>query len=369
MKKIFASILAVAMSMSMYASITSNIRLTLVSESEYEAYVELKAGSDYSSFDPTKCSTYFDNLSNTKNIGMYAIYESANYSNLAAAQFMNVPLVVVTSREAAAKQNYWLYVDVLGGAAQNIETLTITDLRAEGGAKTVAMTDALTDGLALEFSLDEETAYTEGTNSVIANRFVINYDQSTYAVTSVTTNEDGWASFAYTADVAPADPSLAVYKGALNNSDPENPAIVLTAVTTGIPAGEGVFVLGEPLTTYYFSATTATAFSGNDLVGCTAATDPAGISDAIYTLRNVGGVTGLYNYVGTAAIPAGKAYLPIPVSGSNPAPARVRMVINGAQGIEEVQGDKEPCTKFIENGQIFIMHKGTKYNVQGQIVK
>lgn len=204
------------------------------------------------------------------------------------------------------------------------------------------------------------------TNSTLTNRFVISkINASPY---QVTTNEDGWASFACTADVAPADPSLAVYKGALNNSDPENPAIVLTAVTTGIPAGEGVFVHGASLTTYNFSATTATAFSGNDLVGCTAATDPAGISDAIYTLRNVGGVTGLYNYVGTAAIPAGKAYLPIPVSSSS-APARVRMVINGAQGIEEVQGDNVPCTKFVEDGQVFIRRGNEVYNLQGQIVK
>ena len=218
------------------------------------------------------------------------------------------------------------------------------------------------------FHLDVAGEYTF-TWTYADDKLEIGFPTAPVAVASVTTNEDGWASFAYTADVAPADPSLAVYKGALNNSDPENPAIVLTAVTTGIPAGEGVFVHGEPLTTYYFSATTATAFTGNDLVGCTVATDPAGISDAIYTLRNVGGTTALYHYVGTAAIPAGKAYLPIAVSGSNPAPARVRMVINGAQGIEKVQGDNVPCTKFVENGQVFIRRGNEVYNLQGQIVK
>lgn len=38
-------------------------------------------------------------------------------------------------------------------------------------------------------------------------------------------------------------------------------------------------------------------------------------------------------------------------------------------GIEEVQRDDVPCTKVLRDGQIYLMYKGTMYNVQGQRVK
>lgn len=357
MKKILSLCVAAVAALTMTAQdIAVNIKL--VAQSGGESTLLLASGNGVSSADN---ATLVAPLANTDNVAIY-VQDDDRYSIFATdGAFVNLPVSFITDR--TANQSYTLHFeDVLAGSGTG--SLTIKDL-VTGDLQTIV--DGESYG---PFVVNTTNApgYVAGTNSVIANRFVINYDQSTYAVTSVTTNEDGWASFAYTADVAPADPSLAVYKGALNNSDPENPAIVLTAVTTGIPAGEGVFVHGAPLTTYNFSATTATAFSGNDLVGCTAATDPAGISDAIYTLRNVGGVTALYHYEGTAAIPAGKAYLPIPV-GSNPAPQRVRMVINEAQGMENVKVESVKAEKFVENGQILIKRGNEVYNLQGQIVK
>lgn len=37
--------------------------------------------------------------------------------------------------------------------------------------------------------------------------------------------------------------------------------------------------------------------------------------------------------------------------------------------IDEVQGDNVQRTKYIENGQLFILYNGAKYNVQGQVIK
>ena len=45
------------------------------------------------------------------------------------------------------------------------------------------------------------------------------------------------------------------------------------------------------------------------------------------------------------------------------------MAFDPEQGIEEVQGDKMPCTKVLENGVLYLMYQGTKYNVQGVRVK
>ena len=39
-----------------------------------------------------------------------------------------------------------------------------------------------------------------------------------------------------------------------------------------------------------------------------------------------------------------------------------------ATGVENVQGNNVPCAKIIENGALFIMYKGTMYDVQGNKV-
>ena len=197
----------------------------------------------------------------------------------------------------------------------------------------------------------------------INDRFIIG--NPSFA-TSVTTNADGWASFAYTADVAPAYPAgLEVYKGALNTTDPDNMVVDLTAVSA-IPAGAGVFVHGAANTTYYFSAAaSAPALTGNQIVGCTTATDPAGITKAIYTLRNVGGTTALYQYVGTEAIPAGKAYLPIAISAG--APARIAIRVAQPTDVREVEATVK-AEKFMEDGKIYIRRGDNIYNLQGQKV-
>ena len=56
----------------------------------------------------------------------------------------------------------------------------------------------------------------------------------------------------------------------------------------------------------------------------------------------------------------------------NNAPKRMRFVFNQEQvvtGIEDVQGDNVQSTKVLENGQLFIIRNGVKYNVNGQLIK
>lgn len=51
------------------------------------------------------------------------------------------------------------------------------------------------------------------------------------------------------------------------------------------------------------------------------------------------------------------------------APARLVIAPKMPTAVENVQGDKVQCTKVIENGQLYLMYKGTRYNVQGKVVK
>ena len=55
--------------------------------------------------------------------------------------------------------------------------------------------------------------------------------------------------------------------------------------------------------------------------------------------------------------------------GANLAPARITFGHKTTTDIEDVQSDKVQSIKVLENGQLFIIKNGVKYNVQGQVVK
>jgi len=88
-----------------------------------------------------------------------------------------------------------------------------------------------------------------------------------------------------------------------------------------------------------------------------------------YVLSGEDGVVGFYRYAGEQ-VPSHKAF--VVLSGSNQAPRRMRFVFeqeNTTTGVENVQGDKVQSTKVIENGVLYIIKNGVRYNAQGQMVK
>ena len=77
-------------------------------------------------------------------------------------------------------------------------------------------------------------------------------------------------------------------------------------------------------------------------------------------------VTGIGFYEFTGTIPAHKAYLTVS-GGAAYAPKKLRFVFNNEQlatGIDNA-ADGIMCENRIENGQLYLMYKGKKYNVQG----
>ena len=359
MKKIILSMLALISAITMSAQITSDVTIRLKSQSGSINELMMFAGPDLAA--TPERGSFVATASNPEDINVYAIdpVSGNRYSSFGNETLVNIPLGIITSKEAESMQSYTFEFDVY----ENTDVLTLTDLFTDDVVN-------ITDGGSYAFSVTSANAptYQEGSYSAINDRFVINYNPAAF-VASVTTNEDGWASFAYSANVAPALPAgLKIYKGALDLSDVENPAISLTEVNA-IPAEAGVFVKGAPLTEYHFVAASASALTGNDIVGCVAATSVSNFgSDAIYTLRHTGSGTALWQYVGTDDIPAGKAVLPINLGGA-PAPQRIRMIINEAQAVENVAVESVKAEKFVENGQIFIRRGNEVYNLQGQMVK
>ncbi len=110
--------------------------------------------------------------------------------------------------------------------------------------------------------------------------------------------------------------------------------------------------------------------SDADAVTFTATNDLQGSDDAItaptncYVLAGNDGV-GFYHYTASMLNPH-KAY--VIYSGSQ-APRRMPFIFDQATGVESVQPSAISSQKVIENGQLFIIKNGVKYNAQGQVVK
>ena len=208
------------------------------------------------------------------------------------------------------------------------------------------------------FQIVEEGEYTF-TWTFATNNLEITFPTPAPAYeTSVTTNAYGWATFSYSQNLVPVDADAqTIYKGSISGD-----ALNLTAVAY-VKAGEGVIVNGAPSTTYYFAVGNGAAdFEGNALK----ATSTYNTSmKNVYVLKG----NAFLEYVGTNALAANKAYIQLPEAGQNNAPARIRMVINGTQGVENVETEAVKAEKFIENGQVLIRRGNEVYNLQGQIVK
>jgi hypothetical protein len=154
--------------------------------------------------------------------------------------------------------------------------------------------------------------------------------------------------------------------------------LILSEIGGVIPANAGVLLRGAANSTYVFTPSEGADpdMSGNALVGCPARTDISSVaaSNDIFCLRysELYSMTGFFLYTGQY-IPAGKAYLPLlKSSGPSSAPRHVRFVFSNEQtatGIGNVQGDNVPCTKVIENGQLFIRRGDAVYTIQGTRVQ
>lgn len=118
-------------------------------------------------------------------------------------------------------------------------------------------------------------------------------------------------------------------------------------------------------------------FTNGALVGTYYAIDPLAQmtgGNYNYVLNNQGGNVAFYQVRDNAcSVPPYRAYLSCgynaSAAGPNPAPMRIVFHQDTTTGVEEVQGNKVPCTKVFENGVLYIMNNGIKYNVQGQLCK
>ena len=130
---------------------------------------------------------------------------------------------------------------------------------------------------------------------------------------------------------------------------PANVAVILKSTVT-------------PFTLTVSDADAVTFTATNDLQG---SDTQIATPDNCYVLSCKNNLVGFYHYT-AANLNAHKAY--VVYSGSQ-APGRMRFIFDQATGVENIQGDNVQSTKMMENGVLYIIKNGVKYNAQGQIVK
>lgn len=342
MKKIIISMMAAMMSIFSFAADDAVARITLTgTTSGGQAQLILIENSSYSAgYDNGYDAPCNINLAEAlpKTLYMYSYIGANTYSTIATNNLDGLSVDFITN---LVDDEYTMTFEVFTLVAPR--TLDIYDM---------------TSGTRTEISASESYTFTaaKGHNE-IKDRFVINYVAPSY-VTTVETNAYGLATFSYNQNLVAVESEVKLYKGAINGE-----YLDLTTMNY-VKADEGVIVYGEANTTYHFAAGTGTSdFSDNELVAASAWTYPYANKDVYVLSGNM-----LHLYEGDVMKP-NKAFLLLAKSSANPAPKHISMRFKTATGVENVQGEDTQCTKFMENGQVFIRRGNEVYNLQGQIVK
>ena len=333
MKKILflASLMCASIAMAT-PTITGTSQIDLSSAGQTDKYVRFIISSSFSDgFDNS-----YDAQAANEN-GIYVFGNGNRYTMWASdAYTANLPLGFYTCENTSYTLKFSNFMGV---------EYTIYD-RVEDDVITV---NASTP--AYNFTIDESEK-----NSQINNRFIINYNEATYIVASVTTNAYGLATFSYDQNLTAIEAGVKLYKGAISGE-----YLNLTQVNY-VKAGEGVLVYGEANTTYHFSAGTGSSdFSGNELKAASAWAYPHAGYNAYVLSGN-----SLYLYEGDAMKP-NKAFLLLSTGAG--APKRISFRFNQPTAVENAKATDVKAQKFVENGQIFIRRGNEVFNLQGQIVK
>ena len=130
-----------------------------------------------------------------------------------------------------------------------------------------------------------------------------------------------------------------------------------------IPADNAV-ILKSTVTPFTLSISDAEAVPVNAINSLEGSDESIATPDNCYVLAGNDGV-GFYHYTASMLNPH-KAY--VIYSGSQ-APHRMPFVFNQATGVDNVSAKFGGSEKILENGVLYIIKNGVKYNAQGQIVK
>ena len=332
MKKLFISIIAVALSLSAMAASTAAARIKLVGSNATYAV-----------------NTVFLNEDNARNSSYESGYDAESMMSLSN------PFSVLIYAYVGEHPCEYVETDNLDGleisfttnmidADYTLQFSNVSGRELKLYDRVTKTTKIITEGESYAFSVDPAQVGQVEVN----HRFVLGMPSY-----SVTMNEYGWASFSGYDDLA-IPTGLNAYAGVLSGE------VLNLNIADYIQANQGVILYGDANQTYVLNLGTGSFdFGGNDL-------KPSSLweshSGTIFCLKG----DALYQYTG-ATMPANKAYLQ--VGGGSSAPRRISLQVNAEQGVENVKAGIK-AEKFVsEDGQILIKRGENVFNLQGQIVK
>ena len=336
MKKVFGIVAALAFTASLMAANTANFVIAVESPDNDNIYDELVMAESMEYTAAYENLRDAEKMADANNPSLYGYVENRKCGVIATNNLEGMVLTLETVGETNYDISFYnvggatyYFIDLVGGTYVQI---------AESNSNVMHLTGV--------------TA-----NSTLADRFMIS-QMPVVAVTSVTTNDYGWASFSYDQDLVPVNATAqTLYKGAINGE-----YLDLTSVDY-VPNGQGVLVKGEANTTYYFAAGSGNdVFNDNDLKAT--ATYSTSMQN-VYVLKG----NAFLEYVGSTPLAASKAYIQLPSAGPNNAPRRISFRFNGTTALENAEMNEAKAVKFVENGQVFIRRGNEVFNLQGQIVK
>ena len=337
MKKLFISIMAVAFSLSSMATETATAHIKLVGSNTTYATNIIRLTEDdarNSSYESGYDSERMMNLSNPFSVLLYGFVGNIP-CELVATDNLDGLMIGFTTNMLDADYKL-VFSNVSGRALKLYDRVLNTEIDIVNDAE-------------YNFSVDASLVGQHEVN----DRFFINLSASDFAF-SLTTNEEGWASFSNDVDaILTAPAGLKIYTGRFNGID----KLHLVQVDF-VKTNEGVVALGAPNTTYYFAAGEGSSvYETNDLKPSSEAAE-AGAS--IFVLNG----NALTAFEGSE-LPANSAYLPV---SADPAPEAIALSFEDPTAVENVEASVK-SEKMIENGQLLIRRGNAVYTIQGQVVK
>lgn len=347
MKKLFISMLAVAMSFSAMATQTARVTITLKGgNATYSlSSVDLieddaRSAAAESGYD----GPCFMNQSNSFSTLIYGLIGTSEYSTVATNNLDGQKIGFITNQ---IDHQYTLeFTNVSGRTLKLYDSVTKTE------------TTIVSNG-SYEFTV----ANFEYERTTINNRFVINRQ-----VYNVTLNDCYLATFSANENVIIPE-GLNAYTAEFQG---EQEVLWLHKITTGyIPAATGVILFnpqgGSSSDQKNFSlekyAGNVPALSlANDLLPASAWESKH--DGYIYAL--FGDMMYIYENAEDKGMKPNKAYLRI---GGSAAPRRISFRFSGTTALENAEMNDAKAVKFMKDGEVFIKRGDVIYNLQGQIVK
>ena len=386
-------------------------------ESYHQFDVKTNYDNNYPSFAPAQI-----NLGGSNESGVLRFYiaDATDLSNIASqgGLYLNGKYITFTKVSVIKHEVLWTGTTDAGDWSeyQEISSSKLSDLKV-GNIICVRITDltidgesqvALYDGSWAEFSPEINHVFQEGDVAPMTVEFPVTYKMEqqlrgknllvrgkNFTMTDIYVKEGtpattvaaylnvssaGMATYVLPFNV-PALPDGVEAYALTNNGDETIWANEVNTLEADKPvlivAAEGEYeFISEEGASDDISSKTGT-YANGALVGTYYAIAKVPVSDGSvnnYILSNGSDGVAFYQVKdNTCSVAPYRAYLSCgynaSAAGPNPAPMRIVFHKDAPTGVEDVQGDKLQSTKVFENGVLYIMNNGIKYNIQGQLCK